>query len=203
MRRAIYRTAFALVVALGAGVVLGERGIREREVPSFTVPSDPEVIVLQLAYGGSMSGDSLAYVLYGDGRLVRSYRMAGGELTELETWLASHEVYELVEIAVIHGLAETTQAEYRGKWDDVDRRAREARPRAPGILVPPATPPPADAGFSRIEIHLETFGENGPLTNVLLDSGYLGVYSEPPIPEMAGWKRVAQSIEARFPRRLP
>ncbi len=73
---------------------------------SFTISADPAVAVLQLEASGGLSNETTAYILYGDGRLVRTHTWAPGQTTSKELQLSYGGAMDLVGLVVEGGLME-------------------------------------------------------------------------------------------------
>jgi hypothetical protein len=158
---------------------------REAADRTFAITTDPAIAVLSLTAYGSMSGRTLIYNLYGDGRLVKVLQELGQEATQMETQLSFEEVMALVGEVVRSGLASAERE---------DLLARK-RTLSGGRLGPP----PEDSARQRLEIRLTDLGGNGPVSTVIDGSGLVESTREPLLPEVAAWHRVVNDFSARFP----
>jgi hypothetical protein len=146
------------LLLLGAGTLLAlvplSRGADDGEAitRSFTFSSDPEVAVLTITHIGGLSGGRNVYILYGDGRLRQELRTRRGDLRESsEAALSYNETRDFLEVAVAHGLLDTSPEELLAE-----------------LKHPPAI---VDAGTMVVEIHVTSYTRNdeeqGPVSNTL------------------------------------
>ena len=90
----------------------------------FTISADPGVEVLWLEASGGLSNETTTYVLYGDGRLVRTHSWAPGESDTKEHQINFVDARDLVNLAVEGSLMEWD-------WDRLEDQIVQSVGRVP------------------------------------------------------------------------
>ncbi|MEM7480467.1 MAG: hypothetical protein AAF481_04795 [Acidobacteriota bacterium] len=162
-----------------------DQGVTSRE---FTLSADPTVKVLHIAYIPVTSRRETHLSLFGDGRfLVETTDRKGNVLEQASTNFSFGETRALVDLALSHGLADSTSAEIMAK-------VKETLPAGEG-----GASLPDDAGTVIIALELEEYVHGSERTSPFSTQVALGEPKilhliAPSIDEVTGFVKLSERL---------